>query len=214
MIFRHPFLRKTLIALIGTMVGVFAAGTESRAQFFGISVDGAIAYSTAKKEVSGGALGITHPLPLVPNFGYTGFSFDDTEEQQSTDGNTTASMATKVSMKTVNLFYNVPFPVVSMSLGFGYGTMTTETTLTKTVTETGTNNDTTSFVTPVAEGFLHVGLPFWNLIEFHIGYHVISTAAIQRSKKSAIDISGISGIDFQNSNYSGGMSTVGIQIAF
>ena len=126
-------------------------------------------------------------------------------------------METKNKLSTINFFYNVPFPVVSMSLGFGYGTFKSQTTVT--YLEDGAHKGNSPDVNkeqsiPVAEGFIHVGLPFWNIIEFHIGYHAFSAAAIQRDKYRSLDISGISGVNFKKVNYSGGMSTIGFQLAF
>ena len=207
-------LRKKIFLVTGSLLLLTLSSKPLKAQFFGISLDSAIAYSVAKKSVVGGVVGITHPIPLIPNFGYSTLVFEEVEEQESNDKATQVEMDTKIKLSTINIFYNVPFPVVSMSLGFGYGTLTPTTKVTKTVSGTGTNNDTTELSVPVTEGFLHVGLPFWNFIEFHIGYHAFSATAIQRNKKSTIDISDISGVDFENANYSGGMMTIGIQFAF
>ena len=215
------FLKKMFYKLfVGLFVGLIFFISDSqtlRAQFFGVSLDTAIGYSAAKKGVIGGSIGITHPIPFVPNIGYSTLSFEELEEQQSTDASTQISMATKNKLSTINFFYNVPFPVVSMSLGFGYGTFKSQTTLTylKNNVHQGTSPDEIKEQSiPVAEGFIQVGLPFWNIIEFHIGYHAFSAAAVQRDKGRSLDISGISGINFENVNYSGGMSTIGIRLAF
>ena len=105
-----------------------------------------------------------------------------------------------------------------MSLGFGYGTFKSQTTLTylKNNVHQGTSPDSIKEQSiPVAEGFIHVGLPFWNIIEFHIGYHLFSASAIKRNSYGCPDLSGAyEGIDFKKVNYSGGMSTIGIQLAF
>ncbi len=214
---RNNIFCKSFLGLFAGLIFLIGHTETLKAQFFGVSLDTAIGYSAAKKGVIGGSVGITHPIPLVPNLGFSTLTFEELEEQQSTDASTQISMATKNKLSTINVFYNVPFPVVSMSLGFGYGTFKSQTTLTylKNNVHQGTSPDAIKEQSiPVAEGYIHVGLPFWNIIEFHIGYHYFSAAAVQRDKGRSLDISGISGIDFKKVNYSGGMSTIGIQLAF
>ena len=125
-------------------------------------------------------------------------------------------MDTKVKLKTVNLFYHIPFPVVSMSLGIGYGTLTPSTKVAKTQTGVGSSSNTTELSVSVAESFLHIGLPYWNIIEFHIGYHAFTASTVYRNKNNSTfnENSSITGMDFEKANYSGGMMTIGIQIAF
>ena len=212
----ETIFRKVLMIGSLSLMLLPAGGETLKAQFFGITLDSAIAYSGAKKSVSGGSLGITHPIPFIPNLGYSTLTFSELEEQKSTDEATTVSMDTKVKLQTVNLFYHIPFPVVSMSLGIGYGTLTPSTKVTKTQTEVGSSNSTTELSVPVAESFLHIGLPYWNIIEFHIGYHAFTTSSVYRNKNNSTfsENSSITGIDFEKANYSGGMMTIGIQIAF
>ena len=214
---RKNIFQKLFIGLFTVLIFLIGHRQTVKAQFFGINLDTAIGYSTAKKGVIGGSVGITHPFPMVPNIGFSTLKFEELEEQQSTDASKQVSMDTKNNLSTINFFYNVPFPVVSMSLGFGYGTFKSQTTVT--YLEDGAHKGNSPDVNkeqsiPVAEGFIHVGLPFWNIIEFHIGYHAFSAAAVQRDKYRSLDISGISGVDFKKVNYSGGMSTIGIQLAF
>ena len=66
---------------------------------------------------------------------------------------------------------------------------------------------------PVTEGFIHVGLPFWNIIEFHIGYHLFSVATINLEKGKIYNYEG-EGYNISKGVYTGGMSTIGIQLAF
>ena len=125
-------------------------------------------------------------------------------------------METKNKLSTINVFYNVPFPVVSMSLGFGYGTFKSQTTLTylKNNVHQGTSPDSIKEQSiPVAEGFIHVGLPFWNIIEFHIGYHLFSVATINLEKGKIYNYEG-EGYNISKGVYTGAMSTIGIQLAF
>ena len=63
----------------------------------------------------------------------------------------------------------------------------------------------------VIEAFFHIGLPFWNTVEFHLGYHLMSFNSIDITK----------GVSFQGKNYptvkksyKGGMTTIGVQVAF
>ena len=209
-------LQKTFVALLAGLILGLGTAQSVKAQFFGISLDTAIGYSAAKKGVIGGSVGITHPIPLVPNIGFSTLAFEELEEQQSTDASTQISMETKNKLSTINVFYNVPFPVVSMSLGFGYGTFKSQTTLTylKNNVHQGTSPDSIKEQSiPVAEGFIHVGLPFWNIIEFHIGYHLFSVATINLEKGKIYNYEG-EGYNISKGVYAGGMSTIGIQLAF
>ena len=78
-------LRKMVMVGSLSLMLLLAGGETLKAQFFGISIDSAIAYSGAKKSVSGGSLGITHPIPFIPNLGYSTLTFSELEEQKSTD---------------------------------------------------------------------------------------------------------------------------------
>ena len=217
-LFKHlkTIFQKFLI--VGSVSVMFLPTTVEtlKAQFFGITLDYPIAYSGAKKNVTGGSIGINHPIPFIPNFGYSTLTFEELEEQENNDGTTIVSLDTKVKLQSVNLFYQIPFPVVSMSLGIGYGTLTPTTKVTKTQTGLETSYSNTELSVPVSEGFIHIGLPYWNIIEFHIGYHAFSTSSVYRNKNNSTfnQNSSETGIDFKKANYSGGMMTIGIQIAF
>ncbi|MGB0361614.1 MAG: hypothetical protein ACPGJO_01085, partial [bacterium] len=63
-------LQKTFVALLAGLILGIGPAQSVKAQFFGISLDTAIGYSAAKKGVIGGSVGITHPIPLVPNIGF------------------------------------------------------------------------------------------------------------------------------------------------
>ena len=177
----------------------------AKAQFIGLNVDLAIAYSAAPGSVSGGSVGITHPMPFVPNLGVSRINFQEKQTKTSSSSNT-LSLVTDTKIETVNFFYNIPFPVVSIALGIGAGVMKTNTSLT-----VSSNSDDSDLSTPVSEGFIHIGLPFWNIIEFHIGYHLMSVSKIDlTSNRSSLDVTGYS---LEKKNYTGGMTTIGVQIA-
>ena len=199
-------------------MGPLLLTAPANAQFIGIDADYAIAYSAAPGSVTGGSVGITHPAPFFPNIGYSTVSFNDKEVITSSDSLSSLSLTTKTTIKTINLFYNVPFPVVSIAVGFGFGsdnlytgveTKTTE--IVETTSEgTKTTPQTSDFKTDVTEGFIRIGLPFWSTIEFHLGYHAMSFTSINIIKSATI--LGDYGID--KKNYSGGMTTIGVQVAF
>ena len=176
----------------------------AKAQFIGLNVDLAIAYSAAPGSVSGGSVGITHPMPFVPNLGVSRIIFQEKQTKTSSSSNT-LSLVTDTKIETVNFFYNIPFPVVSIALGIGAGVMKTNTSLT-----VSSNSDDSDLSTPVSEGFIHIGLPFWNIIEFHIGYHLMSVSKLDLTNKSGISVTDYS---LEKKNYTGGMTTIGVQIA-
>ena len=209
-------LQKTFVALLAGLILGFGSAQSVKAQFFGISLDTAIGYSAAKKGVIGGSVGITHPIPLVPNLGVSSLKFAEDSDYQSTDKSKQINLNTANSITTINIFYNVPFPVVSMAIGLGYGNFLSQTTMTYADSDDSTKNfvdEITEQKLPVAEGFIHVGLPFWNIIEFHIGYHLFSVATINLEKGKIYNYEG-EGYNISKGVYTGGMSTIGIQLAF
>ena len=182
----------------------------AKAQFIGLNLDLAIAYSAAPGTVSGGSVGITHPVPFFPNLGVSRIIFQEKQTKTSTSSSSNVlSLVTDTKIETVNFFYNIPFPVVSIAIGIGAGVMTTNTSVTETLGNTS-NSDDSNFSTPVSEGFLHIGLPFWSIIEFHIGYHLMSVSKLDLTKESGISLTEYS---LDKKNYTGGMTTIGVQIA-
>ena len=209
-------LQKTFVALLAGLILGLGPAQSVKAQFFGISLDTAIGYSAAKKGVIGGSVGITHPIPLVPNLGVSSLKFAEDSDYQSTDKSKQINLSTANSITTINIFYNVPFPVVSMAIGLGYGNFLSQTTMTYADSDDSTKNfvdEITEQKLPVTEGFIHVGLPFWNIIEFHIGYHLFSVATINLEKGKIYNYEG-EGYNISKGVYTGGMSTIGIQLAF
>ena len=80
---RNKTLQKTFLALLAGLILGLGPAQSVKAQFFGISLDTTIGYSTVKKGVIGGSVGITHPIPLVPNIGFSTLTFEELKEQQS-----------------------------------------------------------------------------------------------------------------------------------
>jgi len=212
MLNRTKYFRK--LCLSGCFfVGMIGLSSSANAQFIGINVDYAIDYSAAPGKVSGYSVGIAHPAPFIPNIGYSSVSFEDKETITVTPN--TVSLVTTTTIKTINLFYNVPFPVVTITVGFGYGAdnlntgVETKTTIVENNTDKGTSDSKDS----VSEAFFHIGLPFWNTVEFHLGYHLMSFNSIDiTSNKKFVSFDGDYTID--KKSYSGGMTTIGVQIAF
>ena len=210
MINKSKYFRKLCVSAC-LILGLTFIATNAKAQFIGINFDAAIAYSAASGSASGGAVGITHPVPFIPNLGASRVIFNETENTTSSaDANSVLTLETKTTINTVNFFYNVPFPVVSIALGIGAGTMKTDTSVTETISGTATS-DNSEISTPVSEAFIHIGLPFWNTIEFHLGYHSMSVSSIDITSKSGIVVTNY---NLKKKNYTGGMTTIGVQIAF
>ena len=213
MLNRTKYFRK--LCLSGCFfVGMFSLSSSANAQFIGINADYAIDYSAAPGKVSGYSVGIAHPAPFIPNIGYSSVSFIDKETITDPDNSTSSvSLDTTTTIKTINLFYNVPFPVVTITVGFGYGgdnlKMGVET---KTTIKENNDAQDTSDLEPsvsVTEAFFHIGLPFWNTVEFHLGYHLMSFTSIDITKSVSL-----AGTYTTDKNYSGGMTTIGVQVAF
>ena len=215
MLNRTKYFRK--LCLSGSfLVGLISLSSTANAQFIGINADVAIDYSAAPGSVSGYSVGISHPAPFVPNIGYSSVSFKDKETiTDSSESRSSVLLETTTTIKTINLFYNVPFPVVTITVGFGYGAdnlntgVETKTTIVENNTDKGTSDSKDS----VSEAFFHIGLPFWNTVEFHLGYHLMSFTSIDiTSNKKFVSFDGDYTID--KKSYSGGMTTIGVQVAF
>ena len=196
-------------------VGMIGLSSSANAQFIGINVDYGIDYSAAPGSVDGYSVGISHPAPFIPNIGYSSVSFIDKETIDS-DNNTasvknTALLETTTTIKTINLFYNVPFPVVTITVGFGYGAdnLNTGVETITTIKENDVGKDNSESKDSVSEAFFHIGLPFWNTVEFHLGYHLMSFTSIDITKSVTL-----AGNYTTDKNYSGGMTTIGVQVAF
>jgi len=174
---RTKYFRK--LSLSGCFfVGMIGLSSSANAQFIGINVDYGIDYSAAPGSVDGYSVGISHPAPFIPNIGYSSVSFIDKEAIDS-DNNTasvknTALLNSTTTYKTINLLYYVPFPVVTITVGFGLGGVVTITT----IIENGVDKDNSDSKDSVSEAFFHIGLPFWNTVEFHLGYHLMSFTSI------------------------------------
>ncbi len=209
-----------ILCLSGSfLVGLISLSSTANAQFIGINADVAIDYSAAPGSVSGYSVGISHPAPFIPNIGYSSVSFKDKDTvTDSSESTSSVLLETTTTIKTINLFYNVPFPVVTITVGFGYGSdnlntgVETKTTIVETYVGTPKGQDTSDLETSVSEAFFHIGLPFWNTVEFHLGYHLMSFTSID----IASNISGdpVEGNYNTKKNYSGGMTTIGVQVAF
>ena len=218
MLNRTKYFRK--LCLSGCfLVGLISLSSTANAQFIGINADDAIDYSAAPGSVSGYSVGISHPAPFIPNIGYSSVSFKDKDTvTDSSNSNSSVLLVTTTTIKTINLFYNVPFPVVTITVGFGYGAdnlntgMETKTTIVETYGGSPKDLGTSDLETSVAEGFFHIGLPFWNTIEFHLGYHLMQVTSIDiTSNKTG---GAFQGTYNTKKNYSGGMTTIGVQVAF
>ena len=215
MLNRTKYFRKLCLSSC-FFVGMISLSSSANAQFIGINADYAIDYSAAPGKVSGYSVGIAHPAPFIPNIGYSSVSFKDKETiTDSSDSTSSVLLETTTTIETINLFYNVPFPVVTITVGFGYGAdnlktgVETKTTIVETYRNTTKDQDTSDLETSVAEAFFHIGLPFWNTVEFHLGYHLMSFTSIDRAKNVELD-----GNYTTEKNYSGGMTTIGVQVAF
>jgi hypothetical protein len=207
MLNKTKYFRK--LCLSGSfLVGLISLSSTANAQFIGINADVAIDYSAAPGSVSGYSVGISHPTPFIPNIGYSSVSFKDKETIGSDNDTSSVLLETATTIKTINLFYNVPFPVVTITVGFGLGGVETKTTIVENVSDKSTSDSKDS----VTEGFFHIGLPFWNTVEFHLGYHLMSFTSIDITSNKTGDP--FQGTYNTKKNYKGGMTTIGVQVAF
>ena len=216
MLNRTKYFRK--LCLSGSfLVGMIGLSSTANAQFIGINADVAIDYSAAPGKVSGGSVGISHPAPFIPNIGFSSVSFSEKESITDPSDNK-LSLDIKTTIETINLFYNVPFPVVTITVGFGGGSQNlgtgveTITTIVETEVNGETIKDNSDSKISLNEVFFHIGLPFWNTVEFHLGYHYMSFSSIDiTSNKTG---GAFEGTYNTKKNYKGGMTTIGVQIAF
>ena len=146
-------------------MGPLLLTAPANAQFIGINADYAIAYSAAPGSVTGGSVGISHPAPFFPNIGYSTVSFNDKEDiTDSSESSSSVSMTTKTTIKTINLFYNVPFPVVSIAVGFGFGSDNLY---------TGVETKTTIVETTSEGEKITAGAKFCSFSSFPVGFSIV-----------------------------------------
>ena len=207
MLNRTKYFRK--LCLSGCFfLGMISLSSTANAQFIGINVDYGIDYSAAPGKVDGYSVGISHPAPFIPNIGYSSVSFKDKDTvTDSSESTSSVLLETTTTIKTINLFYNVPFPVVTITVGFGYGA---DNLYTGVETITTIDQVESNLETSVSEAFFHIGLPFWNTIEFHLGYHFMSFSSIDITKSDKFQ----GKYPTVKKSYSGGMTTIGVQVAF
>ena len=195
---------------------MISLSSTANAQFIGINADVAIDYSAAPSKVDGFSVGISHPAPFIPNIRYSSVSFKDKETiTDSSDSTSSVLLETTTTIKTINFFYNVPFPVVTITVGFGLGGVETKTTIVETFEGGTPKAQVTSDLEPsvsATEAFFHIGLPFWNTVEFHLGYHLMSFTSIDIASNKSGDA--FEGNYNTKKNYSGGLTTIGVQVAF
>ena len=197
----HPLKFTVALALLAFSTASVASITApAHAQFFGVSLDAAIAYSATDQPVSGGSVGVTHPVPFVPNLGGSGVYFE-----RRAEGGDGFDLASKVKFSVGEIFYNIPVPLFSLAVGLGGGVVDIKTGI---ITDAGTVEEIRTN-TGVGSGFVRFGLPFFSLLDFHVGYHFYSTPEVDLIKDASTDVSGIT----TKVNFSGGLSTIGFQIA-
>lgn len=195
-------MRTFLVATLA-MLAVFGS-QQAHAQFIGLSLDAAVDYTAAPDDVNGGTLGIVHPVPFFPNLGFTQVSFRD----ETLAVTNSVDLDSDVTIQSYHAYFNVPFPVVAVSVGAGIGTIEVESSLTGYSDKTKTTN-------PTIEGFFRIGLPFWNFIEFHIGYHAIMVGnKLDRGKSRESVLTALGSTVDTEKEYTGALTTVGLQLAF
>ena len=76
---------------------------------------------------------------------------------------------------------NLPICILSVGIGLGQDNlntgMETKTRIEETYQNSKQTPDISTIKNSVSETFIHIGLPFWNTIEFHLGYHHLISSA-------------------------------------
>ena len=72
---------KFLVSIFLLLFSTLSLNKRLYAQFFGFSLDSAVSYSSAEKAVVGGSFGVNHPIPFIPNLGYSRLNFEESEKQ-------------------------------------------------------------------------------------------------------------------------------------
>ena len=182
----------------------------ANAQFLGFNIDGAVAYSESES-VSGGSIGVTHPIPVFPNIGATSLSFNKRNTGAANAQGQSITLASRVSINTVNFFYHLPVPFITVTAGFGAGVMEANTKIVQSTNEVNEGTLDDSIVNAgVTEGFARIGYDILPFIELHIGYHIIATNEVDLVEESDVPVFGVT----KDKTFSGGLSTIGLQIGF
>jgi hypothetical protein len=153
------------------------------ADTFSVSVDAPVGYSyqaagVSKDKVSGVIVGVSLPILL----GFGGEAYKVTGKA--------GGFPLEEQAKMLDLYLDVPFPVLNLRLGGGVGKAD--------VTVTG---GPTFDSAKLSQLYVNLGYPFWEVLDVHVGYHLVRGKA---------DVSGGGGSLTLDAN----MLTVGLKVGF
>lgn len=180
-------MKRTIIGLVAGAGLILFAGA-AQADVFSVSADVPIAYSFSEggsaDEVSGYKLGVS--LPFLVGFGV--------EEYTATLKSN--GVKSERNFSFIDLFFNLPVPLVNIALGYGFGTAS--------VDQTPATTGLTYEDADVNQYFLSVGYPFAGVFDVHLGYHVVSGSGDVKQDNTKIG----------ETKLDGNMVSLGVKVGF
>lgn len=162
-------MMKTWAALAAGIAMLLVQGV-ARADVFSVTADVPVSLAlkldntTVGNSVSGYAVGVS--LPFLIGFGVEGYKATMSKKDFGAKGD--------LNFNLVDVFVNLPIPVVNIALGLGAGTATFDPDKFS-VSDPVLGNGTLKFGSaPLTQYFASVGIPIAKVFDVHVGYHVLS----------------------------------------
>lgn len=160
-------MNKTWVALMAGVSLLLMQGA-ARADVFSITADVPVQLSlkldgdSVDNSVSGFKVGVS--LPFLVGFGYESYkaALDKKDLGLGTKGD--------LNFQLIDIFFNLPVPVVNIALGVGAGTATFD----PDKFDLGGGDSVTLNAANVTQYFVSLGIPIAVLFDVHVGYHVLS----------------------------------------
>ncbi|MDH4224550.1 MAG: hypothetical protein OEW12_02760 [Deltaproteobacteria bacterium] len=191
-------MKKLSIGLLATAAILFSANAASAEMLFSVAADKPFAYkfgsnhdgsSVDSTTVDGGKLAVKFPI-LV------GIGLEKFTVNTKYVGSTTTL---KYDFNIVDIFYQLPVPVVNLTVGAGIGTAKMQDL------KSGVNVYSTG-TAGVSQLYVEAGFPIIPMLDVHLGYHAISTTKVTYTQD---------GTTIGNAFSLGGqMYTVGMMLSF
>ena len=184
-------MKRFIVACVTGLALILSTSAANAQILFSVAADLPVSYSfdssATVDDLSGIKIGVS--LPFLPPLAYEKYSLSTFVSNVKTD----------VDVTMIDIFWELPIPIISITLGAGIGSAS----LTQTAV-TNTFDDASLF-----QGFFSLGIPFFPFLDIHVGYHFLRGSA---TVASGSPITGPSAGD--KFVMDGTMISIGIKLGF